>query len=214
MSAQTLALIAALFEHPSHWWCRPSSVHWYSAASAPVPSSRPLQAVILSDTTESTVSTATGTIPTVQQIGASLGLAIVTIFFFGQVAGHTSTSVPEIRAVLAVTLRNSSVDPLLREVVADRFAWCAQAQLRSPHPERPHARCSPSGPVAAWTQDAARAVTARTFLSALQTTLGALAAVTAAIAVTALLLGRDRQRTNRPASLRRRGDSAFRSDQA
>lgn len=152
----------------------------------------PLQAVILSDTTEATVGTATGTIPTVQQIGASLGLAVVTLFFFGQVAGQTTETVPAVRAELVASLSESLVQPMFHEAVADRFASCASDQLRSAHPERPVPACA-GGPtsravaaVAAqarpWTQDAARSVTARTFLAALQTTLVTLGLVAMAIA--------------------------------
>lgn len=152
----------------------------------------PLQAVILSDTTEATVGTATGTIPTVQQIGASIGLAVVTLFFFGQVAGQTTGTVPAVRADLVASLSGSPVRPVLHEAVADRFASCASDQLRSAHPERPAPACAGeprSAAVAAvaaqarpWTQDAARSVTARTFLSALKTTLMTLGLVAVAIA--------------------------------
>ncbi|MFE0747479.1 MFS transporter [Gordonia sp. NPDC058843] len=158
----------------------------------------PLQAVILSDTTESTVGTATGTIPTVQQIGASIGLAIVTIFFFGQVAGQTAETVPAVRSELVAALPESPIRPLLHSAVADRFASCASEQLRSSHPERPAPACAggtASPAVAAisaqarpWTQDAARSVTARTFLGALRTTLVALGLVAVAIAVLTLAL--------------------------
>ncbi len=153
----------------------------------------PLQAVILSDTTESTVGTATGTIPTVQQIGASIGLAVVTLFFFGQVAGQTAETVPAVRAELVAALPDSPVRPVLHEAVADRFASCAGEQLRSAHPERPAPACAggPTSPAIAavaaqarpWTQDAARSVTARTFLAALRTTLVTLGLVAVAIAV-------------------------------
>lgn len=152
----------------------------------------PLQAVILSDTTEATVGTATGTIPTVQQIGASIGLAVVTLFFFGQVAGQTTGTVPAVRAELVASLSESPVRPVLHEAVADRFASCASDQLRSAHPERPAPACAGeprSAAVAAvavqarpWTRDAARSVTARTFLSALKTTLMTLGLVAVAIA--------------------------------
>lgn len=158
----------------------------------------PLQAVILSDTTEATVGTATGTIPTVQQIGASLGLAVVTLFFFGQVAGQTTETVPAVRAELVASLSESPVQPMLHEAVADRFASCASDQLRSAHPERPAPACAggPTSPAVAavaaqarpWTQDAARSVTARTFLAALQTTLVTLGLVAMAIAALTIAL--------------------------
>ncbi|MDL9936255.1 MFS transporter [Gordonia sp. ABSL1-1] len=162
----------------------------------------PLQTVILSDTSEQTVGSASGTIPTVQQIGASLGLAVVTIFFFGQVATQTTTAVPAVRADLTMALADSGVQPLFVPIVADRFASCATAQLQSAHPERPAPRCSADdtrtptdGPVATAVtlarpaiQEAAAAVTASTFLGAFQITLWVLAGITAAIAMLTALV--------------------------
>ncbi|WP_281063081.1 MFS transporter [Gordonia sp. 'Campus'] len=165
----------------------------------------PLQTVILSDTTEATVGTATGSIPTVQQIGASIGLAVVTIFFFAQVSGQSTTTVPEVRSELAAALSHSPVAPYLHEPVADRFAACASTQLRSSHPERPVPGCTGSAgstavaTVAAqtrpWTDDARQSVSARTFLGALRVTLAVLSGVAVAIGVLTLAL-RDR-RTDR-----------------
>ena len=167
----------------------------------------PLQAVVLSDTSEETVGSASGTIPTAQQIGASIGLALVTMFFFGQVAGQTDTSVPAVQAELSVALEDSPVNPMFRPAVADRFAWCATEQLTSPHPERPAAGCAgaPTGSAVAaiaaeaqpWTQSAARAVTARTFLGAFRTTLWVLAGLAVGIGMLTMLLHRN---DNRPAS--------------
>ncbi|AZZ81930.1 MFS transporter [Gordonia alkanivorans] len=176
----------------------------------------PLQAVILSDTSPETVGSASGTIPTVQQIGASIGLALVTMFFFGQVAGQTDTSVPAVRAELAVALEDSPVDPMFRPTVADRFAWCASQQLTSPHPERPVPGCADTpanSAVAAiaadaqpYTQEAARAVTARTFLDAFRTTLWVLAALAIGVGGLTFVL---RRNDNRPASTM--GDGAVES---
>ncbi|MCZ4577598.1 MULTISPECIES: MFS transporter [Gordonia] len=176
----------------------------------------PLQAVILSDTSAETVGSASGTIPTVQQIGASIGLALVTMFFFGQVAGQTDTSVPAVHAELVVALEDSPVDPMFRPAVADRFTWCATRQLTSPHPERPATGCagtpanSTVAAVAAeaqpWTQSAARAVTARTFLGAFRTTLWVLAALAIGVGCLTLVL---RRNDNRPASTM--GDGAVES---
>ncbi|WP_439032649.1 MFS transporter [Gordonia terrae] len=165
----------------------------------------PLQTVILSDTTDATVGTATGSIPTVQQIGASIGLAVVTIFFFAQVSGQSTITVPEVRSDLAAALIQSPVAPYLHEPVADRFAACASTQLRSSHPERPVPGCAgpvgsaPVGAVATqtrpWTEEAGQSVAARTFLGALRVTLGVLAGV--AVAIGAFTLALRERRTGR-----------------
>ncbi|GAA1480439.1 hypothetical protein GCM10009624_08790 [Gordonia sinesedis] len=160
----------------------------------------PLQTVILSGTTETTVGPASGCVPTVQQIGASIGLAVVTVFFFGQVAGHAGTAVPAARAELVSNLRESPVNPAVQSTVADRFADCASRQLGSAHPDRPAPGCggdSAGGNAMVETilaqaepdlRAAGRSAVARSFLGALQITLGALAAMSLLIAAGSLLV--------------------------
>lgn len=160
----------------------------------------PLQTAILSDTTTENIGSASGCVPTMQQIGASLGLAVVTIFFFAQVSNQTSTAVPTTRTELVAALDDSSVDPMFRTAVADRFAQCAETQLGSAHPERPAPGCTPTGAtssgmvarIAESASDdllvAARSVAARTFLGAFQLTLWVLAGLAAVIGLLALAL--------------------------
>ncbi|WP_396265437.1 MFS transporter [Gordonia bronchialis] len=177
----------------------------------------PLQAAILSGTSEPNMGSASGCVPTVQQIGASIGLAVVTLFFFTQVSAQAAHAVSTTTAELAVSLNNSSVDPMFRGAVGARFADCATAQLTSAHPDRPAPGCaapdagnsntgeSPAGEsavaarIAHEARDqlhaAGRSVAARTFLSAFRTTLWALAGATAVIAVLALSMTRTRPPT-------------------
>ncbi len=162
----------------------------------------PLQTAILSDTSPENVGSASGCVPTVQQIGASIGLAIVTIFFFGQVGAQAGSAVADTRAELVVALQQSPVDPMFRDTVANRFATCAEKQLTSAHPESPAPGCAASttrqtGIAARLAEQASgelrtagRAVAARSFLGAFQVTLWALAAVGLIIGALALLLRR------------------------
>ncbi|AZG44043.1 hypothetical protein D7316_00623 [Gordonia insulae] len=167
----------------------------------------PLQTAILSDTMPENVGSASGCVPTVQQIGASIGLAVVTLFFFGQVSAQAGSAVPAARADLATDLQTTSVEPMFRTAVADRFADCARAQLTSPHPEQPAKGCdtatsatsAPSGlaaTLAAQAHDelraAGRSVAARTFVGAFQATVWSLAAISLVIAALSLALGRQR----------------------
>ncbi|NED68435.1 MFS transporter, partial [Streptomyces sp. SID10244] len=101
----------------------------------------PLQTAILSDTSEANIGSASGCVPTVQQIGASIGLAVVSLFFFGQVATQAHSAVPATRAELVADLQNTAVEPLFRAPMADRFADCARGQLTSAHPDRPAPGC-------------------------------------------------------------------------
>ncbi|GAC68984.1 DHA2 family efflux MFS transporter permease subunit [Gordonia soli] len=161
----------------------------------------PLQTTILSDTSEENIGSASGCVPTVQQIGASIGLAVVTIFFFGQVSAEAHDAVPRTKVELSTALENSTVEPLFRTSVADRFADCATAQLTSPHPDRPAPGCETSSSgqtgiaarVVEQSRDdlavAGRSVAARTFLGGFQHTSWALAGIGVVIAALALALG-------------------------
>ncbi|WHU49829.1 MFS transporter [Gordonia sp. L191] len=166
----------------------------------------PLQTTILADTAPETVGSASGCVPTVQQIGASIGLAVVTMFFFGQVAAQSATAVPAAGSNLAVSLETTSIDPAVRGLVVDRFTRCASAQLTSPHPDRPAPGCATqgerSGIVGRLTAQtgpqihaASREVAARTFVGAFRSTLWVLA--TAAVVVAGLCLGLRRPRPAR-----------------
>ena len=162
----------------------------------------PLQTAILSDTNDQNIGSASGCVPTVQQIGASIGLAVVTIFFFGQVSAQSVEAVPAARAGLSAALENTDVDPMFRGAVADRFADCASAQLSSAHPETPAPGCSTSGSaqqgVAATVarqaapelKTAGRHVAAQSFMGAFRATLWVLAILGCVIAVLSLALGR------------------------
>ncbi|MDL9944741.1 MFS transporter [Gordonia sp. ABSL11-1] len=161
----------------------------------------PLQTAILSDTEPSNIGSASGCVPTVQHIGASLGLAVVTLFFFGQVATQAQSAVPAVRAELSGNLDDSTVDPLFRGAVADRFADCATGQLTSAHPDRPAPGCAADGTadggmaadIARAASDdlrsAARSVAAWTFVGAFQVTLWVLSGMCLVIAGLSLALG-------------------------
>ncbi|MGV9859497.1 MFS transporter [Gordonia sp. NPDC003425] len=160
----------------------------------------PLQTTILSDTNPENVGSASGSVPTVQQIGASIGLAVVTIFFFAQVSQQSATAVPAARADLATALTETTVEPMFQGAIADRFAQCASAQLSSAHPEQPAPGCAPgtrgqSGLAATLAKKAApelrvagRQVAAQSFLGAFQTTLWVLAGLGVVIAAFTLAL--------------------------
>ncbi|MFT4042047.1 MAG: DHA2 family efflux MFS transporter permease subunit [Gordonia sp. (in: high G+C Gram-positive bacteria)] len=154
----------------------------------------PMQTTILSDTSPENIGSASGCVPTVQQIGASIGLAVVSIFFFAQVSAQASDAVPAVRNDLVTALRHTTVEPMFQSAVADRFADCASAQLKSAHPERPAKGCSASSAQqtglaaniakksAPQLHAAGRHVAAYTFVGAFQTTLWALSVLGVVIA--------------------------------
>lgn len=102
----------------------------------------PLQATILSGTTTSNVGSASGSIPTIQQIGCSVGLAVISIVFFNQVAAQSHSAVSDAGANLKRGLESSAVAPALQPAVVDEFTRCAGLQLRSAQPEQAPPGCA------------------------------------------------------------------------
>lgn len=162
----------------------------------------PLQATIVSGTTTETVGSASGMVPTVQQIGASVGLAVVGVFFFAQLAGAASTAASESSQRLSASLRSTSVPAQVTPFVVGSFADCARRQLSSPRPEVAPPGCSTdrsaaSGPRAEIVAAAAPALrvaahdaAARAFLAAFVTTLWTIAGTAVVLAGACLALGR------------------------
>jgi hypothetical protein len=165
----------------------------------------PLQATIVSGTTESTVGSASGMVPTVQQIGASVGLAVVGVFFFAQVATAAPTAASEASERLTTALRTTSVPPEVAPFVTDSFADCARRQLSSPRPEVAPPGCTTteanSGPrsrivaaAAPALRDAADQAASRAFLSAFVATLWTIAAAAGVLTLGCLALRRSPDR--------------------
>jgi hypothetical protein len=161
----------------------------------------PLQATIVSGTTERTVGSASGMVPTVQQIGASVGLAVVGVFFFAQVAGAAPTAATQSADRLTASLRTTSVPAEVTPFVVGSFTDCARRQLSSARPEVAPPGCSTRDPgtgpraevLAAASpalRDAAHQAAARAFLAAFTTTLWTIAATAVVLAGACLALRR------------------------
>ncbi|MGJ0121530.1 DHA2 family efflux MFS transporter permease subunit [Williamsia sp. MIQD14] len=166
----------------------------------------PLQAVILSGTTSRTVGSASGTIPTVQQIGGSVGLAIIGIVFFALVGSASSAGASAGADDLRTRLGDTAVPAVAQPVVVSRFSDCVSRQLSSPRPEVSPPGCSTqagaateAGPQAAIIraaqpalQPAARVAAARAFLEAFSTIMWIICATAAAVAALSLAVPRAR----------------------
>lgn len=159
----------------------------------------PLQATMLSGTSPDNVGSASGTIPTVQQVGASIGMAVISLLFFNQVAAQSDKAVSQVQASLTRDLTSTSVAPSMQPFVVNEFTRCATAQLASAHPDAPAPGCpdtsdSPdaaSGDMRASItaaaepalRPAARQAASLTFLSAFDVVLWALAGISATLAL-------------------------------
>lgn len=102
----------------------------------------PLQATILSGTTTSNVGSASGSIPTIQQIGCSIGLAVISILFFNQVATQSQSAVADAGTSLQRGLESTAVAEGLQPAVVNEFTRCAGLQLESAHPEQAPPGCA------------------------------------------------------------------------
>ncbi|ORM38212.1 MFS transporter [Williamsia sp. 1135] len=172
----------------------------------------PLQATMLSGTSDGNVGSASGTVPTIQQIGASVGLAVISLLFFNQVAAHSDSAVSAARETLSQDIATTNVAESLRPFVINEFARCASAKLGSPHPDAPGPGCpdtrvpddraansAPPGDLrSSVTADAepalrpaARQAAAQTFLAAFDVILWVLAGIT--ITLAALTFGLPRR---------------------
>ena len=158
----------------------------------------PLQATMLSDTSESNIGSASGTVPTIQQIGASIGLAAISLLFFNQVAAQSDSAVSTAATSLTRDLADTAVSESVQPMVVDEFTRCATAQLGSAHPDAPAPGCPdtredvPAQPdtlqakVAADAEPALRPAAeqaaAQTFLAAFDVVLWSLVALTVVLA--------------------------------
>ncbi|WP_143696117.1 hypothetical protein [Williamsia sp. 1138] len=145
-----------------------------------------------------------GSIPTIQQIGCSVGLALISIVFFNQVAAQSQSAVDDAGGTLSRSLETTAVAPALRPAVVGEFTRCAQLQLSSPHPEQTPPGCAGGASSVAATpgdirstvavqaapelEDAARQAAARSFLGALTIVLWSIAGAAVVLAGVSLLL--------------------------
>ena len=169
----------------------------------------PLQATILGGTTPTNVGSASGSIPTIQQIGCSIGLAVISIFFFNQVAAQADHAVEESSNSLTRGLESTAINPAWQPMVVDEFSRCAHLQLTSSHPETTPPGCDTESAPEAQSdatptdirssigeqakpllQLAARDAAARSFLGALTVVLWAISATAAGLAALSLLIKR------------------------
>ena len=158
----------------------------------------PLQATMLSGTSDSNVGSASGTVPTIQQIGASIGLAAISVLFFNQVAAQSESAVSTAQSSLQRDLAGTEVSESMQPFVINEFVRCAGAQLGSAQPDAPAPGCPDArkgvstepdtlqAKVAADAEPAlrpaARQAAAQTFLGAFDVVLWSLAAMSIILA--------------------------------
>jgi EmrB/QacA subfamily drug resistance transporter len=170
----------------------------------------PLQTAILATVQPQNAGSVSGLLPTVQQVGSSIGLAVIGVVFFNLVATQSADAVQAERPALTAELAAVGVPPGLIPRAEETFVRCATEQLGSTSPMKVPDQCrslgsggaslgaaqqqiADSAVVAA--RESTRSAAGEAFLQAERRILWIIAAVAAAIGVASLTL----PRRNRPA---------------
>ncbi|EOM75405.1 MFS transporter [Rhodococcus rhodnii] len=183
----------------------------------------PLQSAILASVRPANSGSVSGLLPTIQQVGSSLGLALIGIVFFQFVAGQADTAVNEQRPAFAARLESAGIPSSYVPQLETRFADCATAQLGSSSPMHVPDECADAGTGAsaapqamvdsalAAAHDATRAAAGEAFLVAQQRVMWSIAGVSVVVAALSLTLPR-RNRIVEPDALSSDDDASDEPD--
>ncbi|MFZ2175762.1 MAG: MFS transporter, partial [Rhodococcus sp. (in: high G+C Gram-positive bacteria)] len=165
----------------------------------------PLQTAILATVDPRKAGSVSGLLPTVQQVGSSIGLAVIGVVFFNLVAAQSVDAVQAERPALSATLSETGVPASVIPRAEETFVRCATEQLGSTSPMKVPDECrnlgagrgeldsasreiAHSAVVAA--QQSTRNAAGEAFLQAERRILWIIAAVAAAIGVASTFLPR------------------------
>ncbi|NLE82814.1 MAG: MFS transporter [Rhodococcus sp.] len=169
----------------------------------------PLQTAILATVRPENAGSVSGLLPTVQQVGSSIGLAVIGVVFFNLVAAESAPAVQDQRPALVAQLETAGVPPAYVPQVEAKFVDCATAQLGSTSPMKVPEQCrdlsAGAGPAAqdptpaqqeilddavAAAKDSTRSAAGEAFLQAERWVLWIISAVAVAIGLLTLTLPR------------------------
>ncbi len=158
----------------------------------------PLQTVILSGVKQENAGSASGLLPTFQQLGGSVGLAALGVVFFTLIGNQAPRAVDQVRPALVTQLGAIGVPAAAQQPLLTSFAECSGRRLASADPAVAPPGCAP--PTAAPGSPQARAgaalavagreVGGQSFLASMQRTLWTMSALLAVIMGLSLLLPR------------------------
>ncbi|MCD2103894.1 MFS transporter [Rhodococcus erythropolis] len=101
----------------------------------------PLQTAILATVEPAHAGSVSGLLPTVQQVGSSIGLALIGVVFFSLVAGQAPQAVQGERPEYVAHLEAAGVGPGLVDIAEKAFVDCATSQLASGTPMEVAPQC-------------------------------------------------------------------------
>lgn len=158
----------------------------------------PLQTVILSGVKQENAGSASGLLPTFQQLGGSVGLAVLGVLFFTLIGTGAADSVAQVRPALVQQLTAAGIPAGAQAPLLANFADCSARRLAAADPSVAPAGCmaptaqpgSPQERAGSAVAAAGREVGGRSFLSSLQRTLWTMSGLLVVVMGLALLLPR------------------------
>jgi len=104
----------------------------------------PLQTVILSEVKQDNAGSASGLLPTFQQLGGSVGLAAVGVLFFTFIGIQGPSAVDRVSPALSQQLTALGVPGPAQPALLATFKDCSDRRLSSADPSAAPAGCSPA----------------------------------------------------------------------
>ncbi|MDV6274174.1 MFS transporter [Rhodococcus erythropolis] len=160
----------------------------------------PLQTAILATVEPAHAGSVSGLLPTVQQVGSSIGLALIGVVFFSLVAGQAPQAIQGERPEYVAQLEAADVSPGVVDIAEKAFVDCATSQLTSGTPMEVAPECrrdgsaGAGGPSVQVAVDAAyastRAAAGEAFLEAQRRVLAIIAAIALGIGLASTALPR------------------------
>ncbi|MFE9577368.1 MFS transporter [Nocardia sp. NPDC006044] len=152
----------------------------------------PLPALMLAGVADRVTGSASGTVPTLQQLGTSAGVVALGGLFLHRVGGTASAAAVRSEAVLAEQLTTAGVPTDRQRPILTGFADCTERVLTSPTPTFSRHTCAAGRDIFGPALDSATDIaTAHAYLSAYTTVLWVVAAT--ALALTSVTLAMPRR---------------------
>lgn len=145
----------------------------------------PLPALMTARVTAAETGSASGLLPTIQQLGSAIGAAALGTLFFARIG--SGSGVAQGKGALAQALTRQGMPSDQRAVVVERFGDCAHAALSSATPALDATTCAATDPTAAATS----MTLAHTYIAACGTVLLTVAGIALALGALTLAMPRD-----------------------
>ncbi len=102
----------------------------------------PLQSIILARVNPSFAGSASGVLSTIQQVGSAIGVAIVGVLFFGQLASQADTSSASVTPALVRSLETAQVPKPFITAISKQFQTCFHDRSSQADPNLIPASCN------------------------------------------------------------------------